>query len=153
MAGALRGDRLYVNLSAAQTRQRLAGRGLGVRKVHSAGRGQAVVIHTATGEHLEDLRRLFADVGSSLTEQELGDPVETLPNLGAATARWLGEAGIHTVEELRRIGAVAAFEQVRRIQPEVSLQLLWSLAAALEGRDGNDLSDAEKNDLKSRLSR
>lgn len=67
----LRGDRLYVNLSATATRARLAGRGLGVRKVHSAGHRQAVVIHTAVGRHLEALQDLFADVGWSTTEQGL----------------------------------------------------------------------------------
>jgi hypothetical protein len=55
-------DRLYVNLSASQTRRRLQGHGFGVRKIHSDGRNQAVIIHTATGQHLDELRALFADV-------------------------------------------------------------------------------------------
>ena len=62
----IKGDRLYVNLGASQTRRRLKGFGHGVRKVESAGRGRAAVIHTATGRHLEELRSLFADV---LTEE------------------------------------------------------------------------------------
>lgn len=43
-----KGTYLFVNLSASQTRKRLAGFGHGVRKIHSAGRNQAVIIHTAT---------------------------------------------------------------------------------------------------------
>jgi DNA transformation protein len=62
------GDKLYVNLSASQTRRRLKGFGHGVRKVQSAGRNQAVVIHTATGRHLQELEAKFADVGSRLAD-------------------------------------------------------------------------------------
>ena len=46
-----KGDRLLVNASATETRRRLKGFGHGVRKVQSAGRKRAVVIHTATGQH------------------------------------------------------------------------------------------------------
>lgn len=58
----IKGDRLYVNLGASQTKRRLRGYGFGVRKVQAVGRGQAVIIHTATGQHLEELKALFADV-------------------------------------------------------------------------------------------
>jgi hypothetical protein len=57
-----KGARLYVNLGPTQAKRRLEGRGFGVKKVQSAGRGQAVIIHTATGEHLRQLERLFGDV-------------------------------------------------------------------------------------------
>jgi len=58
-----KGDELFVNLSASQARRRLKGFGHGVRKVQSAGRNQAVIIHTATGRHLQELENKFADVG------------------------------------------------------------------------------------------
>ena len=58
----IKGDQLYVNLSASQTRRRLKGHGFGVRKIHSDGRNQAVIIHTATGQHRDELHALFADV-------------------------------------------------------------------------------------------
>lgn len=51
-----KGDRLIVNLGASQTRRRLKGYGHGVRKIHSAGKNQAVVIHTATGRYLQELK-------------------------------------------------------------------------------------------------
>ena len=60
-----KGQKLYVNLSASQTRQRLRGFGHGVRKVQSGGKNRAVVIHTATGQHLEELKLLFSDVAVS----------------------------------------------------------------------------------------
>ena len=58
----IKGDRLYVKLGASQVRRRLKGLGYGVRKVESAGRGEAVIIHTATGQHLRELRSFFQDV-------------------------------------------------------------------------------------------
>ena len=61
----LKGDRLYVNLSANQTRRRLKGHGFGVKKVHSNGKNQAVIIHTATGQHREELHALFGDAIAS----------------------------------------------------------------------------------------
>lgn len=53
---------LYVNLGASQTRKRLRGHGYGVKRVETAGKGRALIIHTATGRHLDELRSLFADV-------------------------------------------------------------------------------------------
>ena len=58
----IKGDRLYVRLGASQARRRLKGCGCGIRKIESAGRGRAVVIHTATGEHLRELRAVLEDV-------------------------------------------------------------------------------------------
>lgn len=58
----IKGYRLYVNLGASQTRRRLRGHGFGVKKVQTDGRNRAVVIHTATGQHRDELHALFADV-------------------------------------------------------------------------------------------
>ena len=58
----IKGYRLYVNLGAAQTRRRLKGVGYGVRRVETAGKQRAAIVHTATGKNLEALRSLFADV-------------------------------------------------------------------------------------------
>ena len=68
----IRGDRLYVELSASQVRRRLKGHGFGVRKVESAGKNRAVIIHTATGEHRRELEALLHDVLSSPAENEDG---------------------------------------------------------------------------------
>lgn len=58
----IKGQRLHVMLGASQVRRRLKGLGFGVRKVESAGRGEAVIVHTATGQHLRELRSIFQDV-------------------------------------------------------------------------------------------
>ncbi len=58
----IKGHRLHVKLGASQVRRRLKGLGFGVRKVECAGRGEAVIIHTATGQHLRELQAIFQDV-------------------------------------------------------------------------------------------
>lgn len=55
-------DRLYVRLGPSQARKRLKGHGFGVKRVESAGTARAVIIHTATGRHRDELHDLFADV-------------------------------------------------------------------------------------------
>ena len=70
-----KGDYLFVNLSAAQTRRRLKGFGHGVRKIQSGGKNQAVIIHTATGQHLAELEKRFEDVGHSTNQHELSEPI------------------------------------------------------------------------------
>ncbi len=64
--------RLLVNLGASQTRKRLKGHGLGVKRVETAGNGQAVILHTATGRHLDELRALLFDVLPDTT-----DPIQS----------------------------------------------------------------------------
>ena len=68
--GEVKGDRLYVELGASQVRRRLKGHGFGVRKVHSDGKNRAVIIHTATGDHLRDLEALFKGLIRSPNEDE-----------------------------------------------------------------------------------
>jgi preprotein translocase subunit SecF len=58
----IKGHRLHVKLGASQVRRRIKGLGFGIRKVQSAGRGEAVIIHTATGQHLRELQAIFQDV-------------------------------------------------------------------------------------------
>ena len=69
-----KGFRLIVNVGAAEARRRLKGYGHGVRKVHSAGKRQAVVIHTATRQHLAELKACFADVGYEDPTSGAGEP-------------------------------------------------------------------------------
>ena len=142
-----KGSHLYVNVSAAQARKRLKGFGHGVRKVQSAGKNRAVVIHTAMGRHLEELEAKFADVGCSSTESELSEPIENLRNLGATSAAWLRDIGVFTRADLERLGPVLAYRLVKQRQPNASLNLLWAMAAGLSHRDWRELTDDEKEEL------
>ncbi|MCA9031443.1 MAG: TfoX/Sxy family protein [Planctomycetaceae bacterium] len=76
-------------------------------------------------------------------------PIESLRNLGPKSGTWLREAGITTVEELRRLGAVVAYQAVQQQRDGVSLNLLWALAAGLEGIDWRELTEERKEELKS----
>lgn len=144
----IKGSRLFVNLGPSQVRRRLKGFGHGVRKVQSAGRNQAVIIHTATGRHLQELEAKFADVGFSGTERDLTEPIDNLTNLGPTSTAWLREAGIHTMADLERLGPVVAYQLLKRRQPKASLNLLWALAAGLAEKDWRELSEGEKEKLR-----
>lgn len=78
-------------------------------------------------------------------------PIESLRNLGPKSGMWLREAGITTVGELRRLGAVVAYQAVRQQREHVSLNLLWALAAGLEGIDWRELTQEAKALLRSEL--
>ena len=143
-------DKLYVNLSASQVRKRLKGHGFGVKKVESADRNQAVIIHTATGQHLRELEALLADVLASTSQEELGIPVENLRNLGSTSAQWLREIGVHTRDDLQQMGPVIAYRLVKRRQPSANLNLLWAMAAALADQDWRELSPQDKERLRQR---
>lgn len=58
---------------------------------------------------------------------------DTLRNLGPKSRAMLAGAGVASVEELRRLGSVAAFARVRRSGANPSLNLLWALEGALAG--------------------
>ena len=143
----IKGDRLYVNASASQARKRLKGFGHGVRKVQSAGKNQAVIIHTATGRHLEELEAVFSDEMPSRSQEELGIPVENLRNLGPTSAAWLREINVHTKADLQRLGPALAYRLVKQRQPKTSSNLLWAMATGLADKDWLELSVEEKEKL------
>lgn len=143
--GEPKGQQLYVNLSASQTRRRLKGFGHGVRQIQAADRHQSVIIHTATGEHLRELQAKFADVGWSETGQALATPIESLRNLGATSAQWLRDIDIKTVDDLRKLGPIWAYHQLKARRRPVTLNLLWALVAGLADRDWRSLTEEEKH--------
>ncbi len=79
-------------------------------------------------------------------------PIGSLRNIGPRSAAWLTEAGLATEADLRHAGPVAAYAKVKASRPEtVSLNLLWSLQAALLDIDWTELPEGVKNRLKSEL--
>lgn len=76
------------------------------------------------------------------------DAIATLKNLGPKSADWLRESGIATVGDLRRLGPVVAYLLVKGRRPGASLNLLWALAAGLDGRDWRELSESAKSRLR-----
>jgi DNA transformation protein len=60
----------------------------------------------------------------------------------------LAEVGIHNVGELRAIGAVKAYVRVKAVRSRgASVNLLWSMAAGLDGRGWREVSAEEKESL------
>ncbi|QDU29010.1 hypothetical protein ETAA8_41170 [Anatilimnocola aggregata] len=143
-----KGTHLFVNVSPSEARRRLKGFGHGVRKIQSDGRNQAVIVHTATGQHLSELESKFSDVGFSCTESDLSEPIENLRNLGPTSGVWLREVGITTISELERLGPTLAYRLLKANQPKASLNLLWAMAAGLKDCDWRELSDQEKEKLR-----
>lgn len=66
----VKGYRLYVALGISQARRRVRGIGCGVRKVETAGKNRALIIHTATGEHR---RRLYAAFDGTILSADQTD--------------------------------------------------------------------------------
>jgi len=84
----------------------------------------------------------------SLKPQQNDFPVTMLRNLGPKSAMMLAEVGIHTIGELRSIGAVKAYVRVRAVRSRgASVNLLWSMAAGLDGRGWQEVSAEEKASL------
>ena len=74
-------------------------------------------------------------------------PIESLRNLGSTSCRWLRDVGITTIAELQRLGPVVAYRIVKQSQPAVSRNLLWALAAGLEGQDWREIPESTKQQL------
>lgn len=68
-------------------------------------------------------------------------PIESLPGLGPASRAMLAAAGIHTVDQLRALGAVKAYAWTAAANPgKASLNLLWALEGALSGCDWREVA-------------
>ena len=59
--------------------------------------------------------------------------ITDLPGLGPKSQAMLARAGITTPAQLRRLGSVRAYAQVRARGENASLNLLWALEGALTG--------------------
>jgi DNA transformation protein len=60
--------------------------------------------------------------------------IADLPNFGPKSQQMLDQAGIKTVAQLRELGAVRAYLQVKRSGGNASLNLLWAMEGALTGQ-------------------
>jgi len=59
----------------------------------------------------------------------------------------LTRAGITTIEQLRALGAVAAFARVKRSGARPSLNLLWALEGALTGLPWQEVARRHRTSL------
>ena len=68
-------------------------------------------------------------------------------NVGPKSAAWLRQIGVHTIEDLRRLGPVEVYLKAKRAGFKVGKNLLYALAGALEDCHWTNLSKAEKERL------
>ncbi len=71
----------------------------------------------------------------------------TLLNLGPVSARMLAKAGIDSIAQMQALSAVETYFRVKQVNARASLNLLWALAAGLDGVHWTQLSKTRKGDL------
>jgi len=77
--------------------------------------------------------------------------IDTIPNLGPASVAQFARAGIHTAEELRDIGADAAYARALAAGIRPHFIGYYALVMGLQGRPWNDCRGAEKAALRQRF--
>ena len=71
-----------------------------------------------------------------------------MKNLGPKSSEWLASIGVHSLDDIARIGVVETYKRVKAAYPEkVTLNMLWGLQAALLDIPWNELPP----DIKAKL--
>lgn len=81
----------------------------------------------------------------------MNDELQHLKNLGKTSSQWLHAVGIHSVSDLRRLGAVGAYRAVRRRGFRASKVLLYAIEGALLDIHWSDISAERKEALNEEL--
>ncbi|RJG10477.1 competence protein TfoX [Pseudomonas cavernicola] len=81
----------------------------------------------------------------------MNDELQHLKNLGKTSAQWLHAVGIHSVTDLRRLGAVGAYRAVQARGFRASKVLLYAIEGALLNVHWNELPPAHKAELNGQL--
>jgi len=85
---------------------------------------------------------------ASLWSPIMASDLIRLKNIGPASIRQLREVGIADEADLRKLGAIAAYQRLRHAFPrEVSLVMLYALEGALRGCHWNRLPPGMKEKL------
>jgi hypothetical protein len=78
-------------------------------------------------------------------------PVSSIPNLGPASEAAFARAGIHSAEEIREMGADAAYRRLLESGSAPHFIGYYVLHMGLQGRPWNDCQGAEKKALRARF--
>jgi nucleotidyltransferase/DNA polymerase involved in DNA repair len=81
----------------------------------------------------------------------MSEPVTTIRNLGPAYEKSLAEIGITSAEELRELGADAAYAKLLQAGQRPHFIGYYVLVMGLQGRPWNDCKGAEKAKLRARF--
>ena len=75
-----------------------------------------------------------------------------MKNLGPKSSQWLASVGIHTLDDVARLGVVQTYQRVKAAYPEkVTLNLLWGLQAALLEIPWNELPPDIREELRKQV--
>lgn len=74
--------------------------------------------------------------------------LQSLPNIGKELERQLHEAGINTIDELKKVGSKEAWLRILSSDPSACIMRLSSLEGAIRGVRWHDLDPEVKADLK-----
>ena len=78
-------------------------------------------------------------------------PVSSIRNLGPASDASYARAGINSAEELRDLGADAAYAILLRSGSRPHFIAYYAMVMGLQGRPWNDVQGAEKDALRARF--
>ena len=78
-------------------------------------------------------------------------PVSTIPKLGPASEAAFARAGIHSAEEIREMGADAAYTRLIQTGSAPHFIGYYALVMGLQGRPWNDCQGDEKRALRVRF--
>ncbi|MEM7745591.1 MAG: TfoX/Sxy family protein [Pseudomonadota bacterium] len=81
----------------------------------------------------------------------MADAVSTIRNLGPKSEAQFARAGIKSADELRSLGADAAYLQLLRSGERPHFIAYYALVMGLQNRAWNDLGDQEKDELRARF--
>ncbi len=70
--------------------------------------------------------------------------IADLPNFGPKSQQMLAQAGIETIGQLKALGAVSAYVQVKRAGVNASLNLLWAIEGVLSNRHWQDVAKHDR---------
>jgi len=72
-----------------------------------------------------------------------------MKNLGPKSTEWLASIGVHSLDDIAKIGVVETYKRVKAAYPEkVTLNMLWGLQAALLDIPWNELPPDIKDQLR-----
>ncbi len=81
----------------------------------------------------------------------MSDPVSSIRNLGPAFEQACSRAGIHSAQELRELGADAAYARLLEAGSRPHFIGYYVLVMGLQGRPWNDCKGEEKKALRQRF--
>ena len=75
-----------------------------------------------------------------------------MKNLGPKSKEWLASVGVHTLDDVAKLGVVETYKRVKAAYPEkVSLNMLWGLQAVLLDLPWNELPPDIKSELRKQV--